>query len=494
MKKIFKISSLAVAFAVIISGTGCNKVSDFGTTNVDPGGTGTPVTSALLTNVLSGFGGYGTSVSNGHYVQYFAETQYPGNSLYTAPVASFQSIYYGDLYDLQNIINKNTDPLTKAAVATAGPNNSQIAIARIMKAYIFWTITDRWGDIPYSQALKGLEKVYLPKYDKQQDIYIDLVKELKEAVAQFDNSSIAVKGDVLMNYAGTGTATAVNLKWKKFANSMRMIIALRTSKVYPNAGQWAATEFAAALADANGSIALNTENVSLSYPGSTFNNPWYSSYVTSARKDDAVSKTVTDALTTLSDPRIASFGTTAVGFPYGLDRAKAVLVATATIPYILKGAATPATEPVVIMNSATVLLARAEAAARGWTTEVAATLYASAVTNAFAQYGYTSTQATTYLAQTAVAYTTADAIKLISTQRWLALYPNGQQAWSEWRRTGFPVLTPTIYATNAGTGGQIPRRYIYGTDEYSLNADNVKAAVTGLTGGDIADARVWWDK
>lgn len=487
MKKIFKLNSVAFTIALVILGTSCSKINDFGDTNVNPSGTGVPVTAALLTNVLTGIGGYTTSVQPGYYAQYFAETQYPGSSLYTAPISSFSGTYSGSLFDLQNIINQNTDPATKGVVSASGSNANQIAIARILKAYIFWNITDRWGDIPYSESLKGAV-IKLPKYDKQSDIYVDLVKELKEATAQFDNNGVIAKGDILMNYAGTGAVAAVNTKWKKFANSLRMLIALRASKVFPNAGQWSATEFAAALADANGSIAANTDNVALAYPSATFPNPWYSTYVASSRIDNAVTTFMMGTLNSLSDPRAASYGTNTVGFPYGLDRPRAILYTPGC--FILKGASSLATDPVNIITASAVTLARAEAAERGWTTENAATLYASAVTLSFAQYGYTAAQATTYLAKPAVAYGTSN-LQKIATQKWIALFPDGIQAWCEWRRTGFPVLTPALYAVNSSKA--IPRRYIYGTDEYSLNSVNATAAATAM-GKDDQDTKVWWDK
>jgi len=487
MKKIFKLSSAAITIALVFLGVSCSKVNDFGDTNVNPGGTGTPVTAALLTNVLSGIGGYTTSVQPGQYAQYFSETQYPGTSLYSAPILAFSGTYSGSLFDLQNIINQNTDPATKTIVAASGSNANQIAVARILKAYIYWNITDRWGDIPYSEALKGAA-IKLPKYDKQSDIYVDLVKELKEAIAQFDNTGIIFKGDILMNYAGTGTVTAVNTKWKKFANSLRMLIALRASKIFPTAGQWSATEFAAALADANGYIASNTDNVALAYPNTTFPNPWYSNYVISARSDNAVTSFMMNTLTSTADPRAASYGTNTVGFPYGLDRPRATLYTPAC--FILKGTGMAATDPVNIVTASVVTLARAEAAERGWTSESAATLYAAAINLSFTQYGYTAAQATTYLAQPAIAYGTNN-LQKIATQKWIALFPDGIQAWCEWRRTGFPVLTPAPYATNPSK--LIPRRYMYGTDEYSLNATNVAAAVT-LMGKDDQDTRVWWDK
>jgi hypothetical protein len=450
MKKILKISSVALTLAAMMIGvTGCNKIKDFGDTNINPGTTASPITAALLTNVLSGLGGgYALSIRGGQYAQYFSETQYPGSSLYTAPILSFAGDYVGSLYDLQNIINQNTNPNTKSlnSVLTYGSNANQIAVARILKAYIFWTVTDRWGDIPYFGALKGLTADNKPsgeyqiKYDKQSDIYPDLLKELKEAIAQFD-AGAGVKGDILFNptNAAVVTPTTQTAKWKKFANSLRMLISLRMSKVYPNPGQLAATEFAAALSDANGSFTANADNAIITYPGSAagFSHPLYASYVTSSRRDDAESKTMTDRLSSTVDPRLANYGTTVNGFPYGLDRPHAVLI-TSGIAYILKGPSTPSTEPITILNAATVAFARAEAAERGWTTESALTQYNNGVTLSLAQYGYSATATPaqpatiTYLARADVDYGTTDHLKKIAEQRWIAMYPDGFQAWAEW--------------------------------------------------------------
>jgi len=206
--------------------------------------------------------------------------------------------------------------------------------------------------------------------------------------------------------------------------------------------------------------------------------------------DNAISKTMTDMLSSLNDPRINRYGSTPVGFPYGLDRPNAIAVPPGW-GLVLDGMDISDAEDVVLVNAATVLLARAEAAERGWTAEDAAALYNQAVTASLAQWGYAG-NAATYLAQASVAYGATDHLKKIGIQRWLALYPDGMQAWAEWRRTGFPELTPAPYATNAS--GQIPRRFVYGTNEYSTNQENVTQAVTRLTGGDVQDARMWWDK
>jgi hypothetical protein len=153
-----------------------------------------------------------------------------------------------------------------------------------------------------------------------------------------------------------------------------------------------------------------------------------------------------------------------------------------------------ATDGVVVMNAATVLLARAEAAERGWTTENAGSIYTDAVTVGMAQWGYTGAPVAGYLAQSGVVYTGTSAAKRdkIAIQKWIALYPDGLQAWNEWRRTGVPVLVPSIYPVNET--GEIPRRFVYGNTEYGNNNANVKAAAALLSGGDTQDARMWWDK
>ncbi|MEO5984717.1 MAG: SusD/RagB family nutrient-binding outer membrane lipoprotein, partial [Ferruginibacter sp.] len=236
MKHTFFKSFIPIAAGLILVGTGCQKLQEFGDTNVNPLGSTSPITSALLTNAQVGLGGTASQLRPGLYVQYISETQYTDVSLYQDPRLEFGGIYNGVLEDLQQIIDRNSNPATAGAVAGSGSNANQIAVARIVKAYYFWTITDRWGDIPYSEALKGTGSLS-PAFDKQEDIYKDLLKELKEAVVQFD-AGASVGGDII--FSGD------QAKWKKAANSLRMMISLRMSKVFPSSGGLAATEFASA--------------------------------------------------------------------------------------------------------------------------------------------------------------------------------------------------------------------------------------------------------
>ncbi|CAN5117713.1 SusD/RagB family nutrient-binding outer membrane lipoprotein [soil metagenome] len=490
MKKIIFKSFLAASTALVLL-SGCKKFEDFGDRNVNPNGTTVPVTSALLTQAEIQLGDYAGRLTNmrirpGLYVQYFSETQYTDVSLYNLPQIDFGGIYAGPIKDLQNIIDVNSNPATSGTALLNGANENQIGIAKILKSYYIWGITDAWGDVPYSDALSGNP---YPKYDKQEDIYKGMIADLKSAVTSMNASATPViKGDVI--YAGNIA------KWKKLANSMRMLMALRLSKVYPAAGGYAQVEFAAAAADAAGSISVNADNFIITYPGGSFNNPYYS--LLTGRKDYGEAKTYVDILTALGDNRLTVTGTSTVAadaFPYGLKRDQAVLFEAAhpNYPQVLAASQRTSSSPFTMISASFVLFARAEAAERGWTSENAATLYAQAVQLSFERWGLTLPSG--YMSNASVTYVVGDQagnLMRIAIQRYIDLYPDGAQAWAEWRRTGFPVLTPTPNATN--TSKQIPRRYVYGLNEFSLNPASLAEAIARLAGGDTQDSRVWWDK
>ena len=395
---------------------------------------------------------------------------------------------------------KNAFPLRKTYRGCNGErvdrkeSNNMVQIAKILQQYIFWTITDRWGDVPYSQALLGVKNAN-PKYDRQEDIYKGMIDALTKAAGAFDAS--AVKGDLI--YAGDVT------KWKRTANSLRMLMSLQLSKRFPAAGGYSATQFAAALNDPAGYIQNNTQNMTLNYPGGNFKSTWFALY--NGRKDYAESKTMTDLMASLADTRQLAFGgqiedqtaanaavTSNIGVPYGVARATAEAFTSANPGWarILRGDFRTESSDIVVISAAQVALARAEAAERGWTSESLSTLYDAGITLSYGQWGIAVPAG--YLAANAVgAVGAAGNIQKISTQRYIATYPDGMQAWNIWRKSGFPTLTPAPNATN--TGGQIPRRYTYSSGEYTSNAANVNAAKALLPGGlDSQDAKIWWDQ
>ena len=180
--------------------------------------------------------------------------------------------------------------------------------------------------------------------------------------------------------------------------------------------------------------------------------------------------------------------------PYGVKRATAEAFTSANTNWarILRGDLRKTDSDVMIISAAEIALARAEAADLLWTAEDLNTVYNAGITLSFAQWGEALPGG--YTGQGAVLLGvagTAGNVQKIATQRYIASYPDGLQAWNIWRKTGFPVLAPAPDATSSPK--VIPRRYTYAADEYSSNKASVEAAVALITGGDKQDSKVWWD-
>ena len=472
--KKFKIITAAASIALIAFGSSCNKIENFGNTNANPAAVTSPVPYALLTNVEWQLGGFASNARAAVTCQYYSEAEYPSFGQYAVPQVDFVGTYTSILMDCQTVLNTSTS--TAAEQATA----------RILKAYIFWTITDRWGAIPYTQALKAST----PRYTKQEEIYPDLIKELTEAAAQMPNSG-AQRGDIMYKDLS---------QWKRLANSLRMLMALRLSKVYPSASGYAATQFNLALNDAAGSIATNADNFQVNYVGggadNAYSNPFY--YTHLQNRDYGLSVPMFNMLASVSDPRVSVYGSSSVAVPYGYNEG---LINTwrqnnPGWARVFADGYRTITSPIFIVTAAQSLLARAEAADRGWTSENANTVYTAGITAAFQQWGLAAPSAG-YLSNANVALTAPTGsganLKNISTQYFFATFPDGTQGWSNWRRTGYPVLTPSPYPLSTAHT-TIPRRFTYGATEYSTNLAGVNEAVGWISGGDLQESKVWWDQ
>ena len=418
----------------------------------------------------------GANTGSGLYAQYFSETQYTEVSRYNKPNYNYDAYYVGPLEDLQNIINYNTDPATAGTAAIYGSNKNQIAIARILKAQYVKFLTDITGDLPYFNALKGSSGIITSAYDAQSAIYADLLKELTEAVDQFDNGT-TVQGDIIFS----GNVA----KWKKYANSLRLLIAINMLKVDANAGKAA---FTAALAHSAGVISENSDNVVINYVGGSFPNPFYNYYNITQRFDFAESKTMTDQLSSTSDARINVYGSSSKGFPYGLTRDNAIAFANANPDYanILAPAHRQTNSPLTILSAAYINLVRAEAAHRRLDNReqehVICTAYRQATING-------DLEVLLHLLPVLRSHLTGAASDLtkIVTQEWVAAYPNGLEGYNIYRRTGIPALTPAPGTT------AIPRRAPYGTNDYSYNGANVRYCCRWLYCERCSRFTIWQD-
>ena len=453
---------------------GCQKFD--GSLNVDPNSPTKASGTQLIANSQFYLSGLNSSTSpyGVHYPQYLSSTTFTDNSRYTAINFNFYGLYTGPLMNLEKVISGELS-------ANEGPIVNQIAVAKILKAYFMWHITDRWGDVPFSEALKG-EGNFTPKYDTQKEIYVGLFTLLKEADVAIVTGNI--KNDIM--YSGDLQ------KWKKLGNTIRLLMALRLSKVDPVLGK---VEFQNAL---NAGIMVNN-NDNFVYPHlseADHENSWYTSFTRLGRNWFALSKPLVDYMKPLADPRLPIFGDPKGGGDYvGLEYGKTGSVDVANFS-LLGSSLRKQNSPIYLVTYAQTLFAQAEAAKLGWISGSDAEAkinYDLGIRNSIAQWNNGDVSAlSAFMNQPEVAYNPADALKLIAYQRWVHLFLNGYEAWAEWRRTGYPILV----AAPGANGDKIPRREGYPTQEPSRNGQNYDKAVASFPygGTDDLNARVWWDK
>jgi hypothetical protein len=492
------ISIFKYFFLVLFASTflwGCKK--DFGDLNVNPNAPATVNTKLLFGNAVVSLSGI-HSADALLYSQHMAEFAYTSESRYFNKIYSYDPIYAIPLMDLQTIINLNTDPNTKdtKVVLQNGTNNNQIGHARILKAFYMLHITDRWGNAPYTEALKGAGNTK-PKFDTQKFIYNDLLKELKEAPLQITAS---MPNDPLFD----GNFN----KWKIWANSLRAIVALRMAKTEDvNIAKTAFNEAVTA-----GIMTTNADNAIYRYlTNANYQNPWYFNYAVQGRVDYGVSNTFIDKALASNDPRLPIFarpviGTTQYdGIPYGSN------VLYDITDFSLLGRAVYAQNcPLQVTTYSQLCFTMAEAALRGWITggdAVVSSWHNKGIDASMDQWSAISTnpliaisvaQKTAYRNQTAVvidpvnSLTFNQKLERIQTQKWTNFYMNnGHEAWAEWRRTGYPVLTPALNPLSID--GQIPRRQCYPQTEKDLNGQNYAAALQ-QQGVDELATKLWWDR
>lgn len=397
----------------------------------------------------------------------------------------YNSFYRSYLINLAEIMRLTKNDTLKV---------NQYAIARISRAMIFQVLTDAYGDLPYFESLNSVEEAILqPKYDKQEDIYKDLLKELKEAAAQLSNSSSQISygnADLLLK----GKVDA----WRKFANSLRLRMAMRIR--YADAAL-AAQHINEVLTQPL--ITSNADNVALATlnDGNSANVSNFFTRNSTQPNNMLVSFTLTDNLKRLNDPRLPIFARPANSAIAGYRGAPLQLGPDqADNRYATDSVARMATSflqqvyNIIVMNAAEVYFLRAEAALADISTEDAQAMYLEGIKAAMAQYGVAAGDITTYLASPAGTLTGTDEEKLeqIIVQKWLGIYYNTYEAWAEFRRTGYPrIWTGT---TLGDTEGNIPRRATYPTAEILRNEVNVKEAISRLTNGNTLMSRIWWDK
>jgi len=447
----------------------------------------------------------GTATSIG----YWAGDKYLSNPDYLA--AYWQSDNGAD-----GAYAEQVKPIVDMVTTTTGvaAQNNLHQIGRIMKALIFERITDLYGDVPYSQAGEGYYgKILFPVYDKQQSIYMNLISELQDATSKLNPSGDIPTGDAI--YHGNIA------EWQKFGNTLLLRVAMRLSKVDPATAKTVVASVVGKTFTSNSDDAFLLHDATGGRP--TINR--VSQVLQGGPENQYVkwSQTFINLLKGSTDPRLAVISVTnsTIGLPggdatpadqkgqpngYDLSGTPGLTLGSAPGFTTLGDYSCPSnflcglSSPTFILTYGESELLLADAAERFGIGGSAATHYGNGVEAAItylAEYdpgaAVTPAAAAAYVA--ANPYTPGTAgLNQINTQYWelTNTMMDFYESWSNWRRTGYPVLVPVVYPGNA-TNGTIPRRFPYPLVEAANNPTNYTAAHNAVPGGDTMVGRVWWD-
>ncbi|GAB3835023.1 SusD/RagB family nutrient-binding outer membrane lipoprotein [Hymenobacter jeollabukensis] len=445
----------------------------------------------------------------GDYLFYLPEQQYNLTPLTYESV--WTEMYAGSLPDLAYIERQ----------ARASGDKNTLAIARIMQAYDYQILVDAFGDVPFGESLQGTSNL-TPNYEKAEVIYDNLITMLNEGLASIDvnatnpgTNDILFKGDMA--------------KWRRFANTLKLRVYLRQAQARPTVAQ----QGIQAMATAGATFLGANENAAVN-PGylntSGKQNPLYALFYntagaeTSNRKATRANTLGLDYLKATNDTlrlkriysvvsgRNANSYRNYQGLYSGAPSSNPIYNSTRLSAPGASVVDAPTNngfaKPVYLMLASESFFLQAEAAQRGWLTGASAqTQYENGIKESFRFLGFTDAQAQTYYAQTTAATTVADLtapngatfdpkaiapnwtaaqdkIEAIITQKWIANNGfNGFEAWSEFRRTGFPKGN---YISLNATQQQFPVRIPYPQNELSNNPNTPK----GVT---IFTPKIFWD-
>jgi len=471
-------------------------------------------------------------------MQYWHQSEYGDEDRYgyRESMREYWEDFYYNLENLRQVIVLNEDPATRDAASAYGDNAAQIACTRIMMAYTFNIMADVWGPIPYwsygtqdeqFQALRitGEEEILSPVYAPQEKIYTDILNELQAAFQELNNLPASATGFTSGDNIYDGDID----KWMKFANSLRLRIALKVREANQSLGQQHIDD----VINSGVHFTSNDDNAVFRYEAVDKNSaPYYFGWYVGNRSDFAVGNAFIQLLKGASvpdhagdpltdnpflgteDPRLPIFAqdNNQTSYPYGsrnpdignyvgMPIAENSAIAAAFLWESLPGTAIIETPdyPMILMEYAELEFILSEL--NGWEDEN----YDNGIEASMQRWGVDQADIDDYLA---VIPDASEATVL--TQKYIALYMQATNAWTEYRRTNFPdilvqpgddyaVYVPSIDSTFTYSFNPIsdvtdlPYRMRYPQQEQTLNADNYQEAVGWLENGDTQRSRLWWD-
>ncbi|MGN6566858.1 MAG: SusD/RagB family nutrient-binding outer membrane lipoprotein [Flavipsychrobacter sp.] len=499
---------IATTIGITIASSSCKKYLDV---NKNPNVADTVTPNLLLPSAEVYIGsamGVNMQIFGSIWAQYW--TQNPNSSQYRT-AENYQPNSNDFDYPWNLFYSSAGEDLVRLQQIAASQSKKQYqAIALLLQAYEFQVITDAWGDVPYTEALKGLQSqghITNPHYDAQKVVYNGILSMINQAQGLIDPSDPTVPGGDDLIYGGDMT------KWKKFANTLQLRVLLRLAYKDPATAQAGI----AALYATSPSFLDKNEDAQINYTSTAGNkNPLYSeAAVLNYTQNVVASQTCIDSMNSNNDYRLAAFyypGSTGfVGIRQG-NYNQLVSAGTYAVPSSYVGAnfqdANSATAPVKLLTGYESKFLQAEAVVRGWASGDAQQLFIDGITANFLDntwvssyndiFGVTADYALNsylngdtsagvppaYWGQFPTGGTMEQKLRHIITQKWFCMCGNeGFEAWTEWRRTGYPDFF--VVSTTNLTGGKFPRRFLYPFAEVTENA-NFPGIIPVTT-------PVWWD-
>lgn len=485
--------------AALFSTVSCTE--DFEEMNISPNQPANATSAQLMATAQYNFAdNIGDEWNNGrmgmYYAQYWSSTQYTDESRYQIREGVNQTMW-NTFY--ANVIRELVAAQEIEAENQLAGYENRIAIAEIMKTLTYHYLTDIYGGpIPYSEAVT--EGITTPVYDSGEEVYMGLLNTLEEQIAILDESQPSFfEGDLI--YGGSVA------NWKKFANSLRLRIALRMIDAKPAEAEAA---IAKSLDPNNGGlISSNAESAMFRWiAGAPNNNPLAEAFKT--RIDFSMSETFVDYLEKYNDPRLMVYadpllGTTNqyVGEEYGLEAGDGNSNGDPKVVSLPSDYLIGETAPTVILDYAEVEFMLAEIAARGiaGVSGTAEEHYKAGIEASFEFAGLNDAALQAYLSRVPYVGTNLEtALDAIGTQKWIAMYGQGIQAWLERLRLDFedPYTGEEIFVAPAGGSvdpavTMVPFRMSYPVTEAQLNEANYNRAIEMIGGVNSLAAKPWWD-
>lgn len=489
--KITRAIKFSAVMSMLIAASSCKK--NYLEVNVDPNNP-TKAAINLVLPTAQGFAAYNLGnpyqILSGFWAQYWTQgptgSQFLAYDQYSINSGSFDrqwiNMYAGPLNDLKYVVEEGTKQ--------GSPNYA--AIGKIMQAYLFQVMTDLHGDIPFSDALKAGEGIIAPKYDSQQDVYDGLIQLVNDGLGLIDENSSVHPGADDFFYGGDMH------QWTKFANTLKLKIYLREAYVRPAVAEAGIK----AMYTAGAEFVDQGDEAAVHFTTTQFNqNPLFAHISSLGEFNILASNTALNRMLTLSDPRIDVVYKRATAAPntgnhVGIAQGNGRLLPNPASlndrqfskPGAAVGGPGGAAAPVIFISEGESFFLQAEAVARGWGTGDAKQLYLDGIALSFLSSGLSLTEFNTYAAQTAIDYPAAgtleEKIKAIITQKWTAMTGSQNvEAWTEWRRTGYPDIFTV--STTSNIGNAFPARLLYPDSEVTSNPNTPPQKT-------VTD-KVWWD-